>query len=98
MGFSRARPAVLGGVLAAALVAGAAGAGDSARNPSADPDPGFLEFLGSVDGLAELTPDYLAKADAKRVARVSVKGRSPPAPPPTPPPPPQGASGSKNSE
>ena len=98
MGSSRARRAVLGGLLAAALVAGAAGAGDSARKPPADPDAGFLEFLGSVDGLAEVTPDYLAKAGPKRVARVSVKGRSPPAPPPTPPPPPQGASGSKNSE
>src|ERR1700751_4582219 len=93
----RARCAVLAGLLAAVLGAGATGADDTAHKSPADPDPGFLEFLGSVDGLAEGTPDYLAQADPKRVPRLSVRGRPPPAPPPPAPPAP-GVPGGKNNE
>ena len=78
----RARGVVLAGLLVAALSTAATGAGDTAHTPPADPDPGFLEFLGSVDGLAEVSPDYLAQAGPGRAARLTVKDRSPPARPP----------------
>ena len=69
---------------------------DDTRKPQReDPDPGFLEFLGSVDRLAEVNPDYLAQADPKRAARLA-KGRAPPVTPPPPPPP--SASGVKNND
>jgi hypothetical protein len=63
--------ALLGVVLALGCVVAR---GDDARLAE-DPDAGFLEFLGSVDRLAEVNPDYLsqpdppgAKSDAKRAA------------------------------
>jgi hypothetical protein len=59
---------------------------DVRRAPSEDPDPGFLEFLGSVDRLADVNPDYLPPPDppdAKPAARSTI----PPAPTPPPPPP-----------
>ena len=68
---------------------------DTRKPPPADPDPGFLEFLGSVDRLAEVNPDYLAQADPQRAARRAT-GRAPPATPPPPPPPP--STGVKNNE
>jgi hypothetical protein len=83
MGAPPALRALLAGLAIATLGAGVAGADDPARKPPPpDPDPGFLEFLGSIDGLAELSPDYAAQAAPARVARVSVKGRAAPAPPP----------------
>ena len=67
------------------LAAAAAAADEAAPRPAAeDPDVGFLEFLGSVDGLAETNPDYLAQAQPPvnpKLARV----RPPPPPPPTAP-------------
>ena len=95
MAASRARAALLTGVLVAALGAGTTGAADTARRAPPDPDPGFLEFLGSVDGLAEVSPDYLAHADSARLARPGVKGRTSPTPPPAPSP---GTPGGKNNE
>jgi hypothetical protein len=69
---------------------------DDRRKPQPqDPDPGFLEFLGSVDRLAEVNPDYLAQADPQRAARLAAKGRRVPVPPPPPPP---SASGVKTNE
>jgi hypothetical protein len=75
--------ALLGAVLALGCVVAR---GDDARKVAEDPDAGFLEFLGSVDRLAEVNPDYLSqpdppggKSDAKRAAT--------PARPPSPPPP-----------
>jgi len=70
------------------LLSPAARADDPPRKPE-DPDPSFLEFLGSVDGLSDANPDYLAQANAPRPA-------APPKPAPPPPPPP--ASGVKNNE
>src|SRR2546425_742692 len=82
MGAARASCALL-----AVALAGALARGDDTRRPQpADPDPGFLEFLGSIDRLAEVNPDYLAQADPPRVARL-VRGRALPAAPPAPPPP-----------
>src|SRR2546421_13008968 len=90
MGAARASCALL----AVVALAGALARGDDTRRPQpADPDPGFLEFLGSIDRLAEVNPDYLAQADPPRVARL-VRGRALPAAPPAPPPP--SASGVKN--
>lgn len=57
----------------------------AADPPPPDPDPRFLEFLGSVDRLAEVNPDYLSQAEARA-------GKPPPSiplPPPPPPPPPR---------
>jgi len=71
------------------LLSSAAPADDTPRKAE-DPDPSFLEFLGSVDGLSDANPDYLAKANVPRPA-------SPPKPPPPPPPPPP-PSGVKNNE
>jgi hypothetical protein len=84
-------------VLAVLTLACALARSDDTRKPqSQDPDPGFLEFLGSVDRLAEVNPDYLAQADPQRAAHLAAKGRAAPAPPPPPPPP--SASGVKNNE
>jgi hypothetical protein len=65
---------------------------DASKAPS-DPDPGFLEFLGSVDRLADVNPDYLSQAGAAKVARPPVKP-APPAPPPAPQPQPLSPSAS----
>jgi len=65
----------------------AAARGDDGRKPE-DPDPGFLEFLGSVDRLADVNPDYLSQADpAKGPGGKSAPAPPPPAAPPPPPPP-----------
>ena len=92
MGTARASCALL----AVVALAGALARGEDTRKPEPlGPDPGFLEFLGSVDRLAEVNPDYLAQADPPRVARL-VRGRAlPAAPSPQPPP---SASGVKNNE
>src|SRR5256885_9809051 len=60
MGTARAS----GAVLAVWALACALAHSDDTRTPqAADPDPGFLEFLGSVDRLAEVNPDYLARSE-----------------------------------
>ena len=67
--------AVLGALALGAAVCRA----DDPRRPE-DPDPGFLEFLGSVDRLSEVNPDYLSQAEAGKPVKP---------PPPAPPPPPR---------
>jgi hypothetical protein len=60
--------------------------------PASDPDPSFLEFLGSVDNLADTNPDYLAQANLPHAP-------SPGTPPPSKPaPPPPAPGGAKNNE
>jgi hypothetical protein len=54
--------------------------------PAEDPDPSFLEFLGSVDRLAEVNPDYLTPV-GRPPGAAPPKAASPPPPPPPPPPP-----------
>ena len=89
-------PRVSCAVVAVLALACALARSDDTRKPQpADPDPGFLEFLGSVDRLAEVNPDYLAQTDPRRAARLA-RGRAPPATPPPPPPPSTG--GVKNNE
>jgi len=72
-------------------------ADDPRKSAPADPEPGFLEFLGSVDRLAETNPDYLAQAGRPAPANPPAKGAATPVPPP-PPPPPASASGVKNND
>ncbi|HYC08342.1 MAG TPA: hypothetical protein VEC10_01815 [Steroidobacteraceae bacterium] len=72
-------------VLGALVLSCATARADDARRPE-EPDPGFLEFLGSVDRLAEVNPDYLSQGgDAGKPAKPTPP---PPAPLPPPPPPP----------
>jgi len=87
---------------------GAAARGDEARKAPDDPDAGFLEFLGSVDRLADVNPDYLSQADPTKAGRPPAKSvpasppQGPPPPPltspPQPPPSASNASGGHNNE
>ena len=81
-------------MLAALLLGCAAVRADDARKPPEPPDPGFLEFLGSVDRLADVNPEYLAQAEARsKAAAATTPPPPPPPPPPHPPPPPNAANG-----
>ena len=71
------------GVLAALLLGCGAVRADDTPKPAEPPDPGFLEFLGSVDRLADVNPEYLGQAEAW-----SKPAAATPTPPPPPPPPP----------
>jgi len=79
------------GLLAALLLGCATVRADDVHKPAEPPDPGFLEFLGSVDRLADVMPDYLAQVQP----RAKYGGSTPPAtPPPRPAPPPDQSSDS----
>ena len=80
--------------LAALLLAGVPGRADEARRAPApeDPDAGFLEFLGSVDRLAEVNPNYLAQVKVAQVTKPPPKSAA------RPPPPNPGASGANNND
>ncbi|MBS0379329.1 MAG: hypothetical protein JSS29_12635 [Proteobacteria bacterium] len=81
---------------AGTLVSVLARAGDPPRTPGPpDPDPGFLEFLGSVDNLADTNPDYMAQANVPHAPAPAVTPpvKSPPATGTTPAP-----GGTKNNE
>ena len=81
-------------MLAALLLGCAAVRADDARKPPEPPDPGFLEFLGSVDRLADVNPEYLAQAEARsKAAAATTPPPPPPPPPPRPPPSPNAANG-----
>jgi hypothetical protein len=73
-------------LLVLALGCAVARADDSHNAAPDDPDPGFLEFLGSVDRLAEVNPDYLSQADPAKPAKPQAKPAVTPAPAPPPPP------------
>ncbi|MBS0365799.1 MAG: hypothetical protein JSR67_08265 [Proteobacteria bacterium] len=51
-----------------------------ARAP-VQPDAGFLEFLGSVDGLSELSPDYLSQGRTPAAHQPDPGNQTPAAPP-----------------
>ena len=57
---------------------------DASKAPPPQPAAGFLEFLGSVDGLAEVNPNYLAPPNLLKTGRPAARGgtRIPPNPPP----------------
>jgi len=81
-------------VLAALALGCATARADEPRRPE-DPDAGFLEFLGSVDGLSDVNPDYLSQAEAAKAPKPGTPGAAAPAPPPPrPPPPPPSAAAS----
>ena len=71
----------ISGVLIALMLGCAAARADDARNPTEPPDPGFLEFLGSVDRLADVNPEYLGQTEARSKPAAAI----PPPPPPRPP-------------
>ena len=77
-------------VLAALLLGCATVRADDVHKPAEPPDPGFLEFLGSVDRLADVNPEYLAQLEGRSKAAAAT---TPPPPPPRPPPPPPPSSG-----
>jgi hypothetical protein len=91
----RLTPSLATVLLGYALLASAAGA-DPPPPPASDPDPGFLEFLGSVDGLAEVNPNYLTQAKTTPAPNAA-KAPAPAAPPPAQPAP-NPVPGAKNNE
>jgi len=80
----------ISGVLAALLLGCVAARADDARNPPEPPDPGFLEFLGSVDRLADVNPEYLGQLEGRSKPPAAT---IPPPPPPRPPQPPSAPNG-----
>jgi hypothetical protein len=79
-------------VLSALTLGSAIGRSDDAsKPPPPQPPAGFLEFLGSVDRLSEVNPNYLPQPNPAKVARPPVSGGTrPPAPPSAPAPTPSG--------
>jgi len=51
-----------------------------------EPDLGFLEFLGSVDRLSDVMPDYLPQPDARGKTADGISPVTPPPPQPAQPP------------
>ena len=80
----RLHRAVAIAVLSALALGSAVGRTDDAAN--APPPAGFLEFLGSVDRLSEVNPNYLSHPAPVKVARPATHAAPPPPPPPPPPP------------
>jgi hypothetical protein len=72
---------------ALALGSGIGRSDDTSKAPPPQPAAGFLEFLGSVDRLSDVNPNYLSQPTPLKVARPAANGgtRPPPAPPPPPP-------------
>ena len=80
-------------LLSATVLGWSAARADDAHKPTEEPDPGFLECLGSVDRLSDVNPDYIAQAEARARAAAAA---NPPANPPAsrpPAPPPNAANG-----
>lgn len=88
-----ARRAAAIAVLSALTLGSAIGRSDDAsKAPPPQPAAGFLEFLGSVDRLSELNPNYLPPPGGAKAPRPAANGgpRPPPTPPPTQAPTPSG--------
>ena len=81
------RAAATGALAALALAAAAVRAADPPSNAQ-DPNAGFLEFLGSVDRLSDVNPDYLSQADAPKAGQAPPGAVRPAQTQPPPPPPP----------
>ena len=77
------------------LGAAAAGAEDVPKGAET-PDIGFLEFLGSVDRLSDLMPDYLSQAEWRAKAGAGSTPSPPPQRPQQPPNAPPNGSGGHN--
>lgn len=88
MGFHRAGAIA---VLSALTLGSAIGRSDDAsKAPAPQPAAGFLEFLGSVDRLSDVNPNYLSQPIPVKTARPPAAGGRTPPPPPPPAPPPSG--------
>jgi len=85
-------------LLPVAVLAWSAALADDVHKPAEEPDPGFLEFLGSVDRLSDVMPDYLSQADPRGTSAPGTAPAPPPPPRPAPPPnaPPNGSGGHDN--
>ena len=81
--------AVVALALALGLGCWAVARADEGPKSPEEPDAGFLEFLGSVDRLADVSLDYLSQMEPGKAAKPGDKSAQTPAPPPKPPPPPQ---------
>lgn len=79
------RLAAAGSLAALALAAASARAADPPRTAQ-DPNAGFLEFLGSVDRLSDLNPDYLSQVDPPKAAQTRPGAVRPVQTQPPPPP------------
>jgi hypothetical protein len=78
-------------VLSALALGSAIGRSDDAsKAPPPQPAAGFLEFLGSVDRLSDVNPNYLNQPNPAKAAHPATSGgtrppaTAPPAPAPTP--------------
>ena len=79
-------------VLSALALGSAVGRTDDGGQTQSPP-AGLLEFLGSVDRLSEVNPNYLSQPGPQRVVARPPAPNGPPKPPPAPPP---AQSGDKN--
>ena len=82
-------------VLSALALGSVVGRADDGSKPAPPPGAGFLEFLGSVDRLADVNPNYLAQPVPVKAVKPAASASPPPSPPP-PPPPLASQSGDKN--
>jgi len=73
-------------LLPVAVLAWSAARADDVHKPAEEPDPGFLEFLGSVDRLSDVMPDYLPQPDARGKTADGISPVTPPPPQPAQPP------------
>ena len=73
-------------VLAVLLLGCVAARADDVHKTIEDPDLGFLEFLGSVDRLSDVMPDYLPQPDARGKTADGISPVTPPPPQPAQPP------------
>jgi hypothetical protein len=89
------RPTVASVIL---LLLGTAAVRAQEVSKAAEPEIGFLEFLGSVDRLSDLMPDYLSQAELGAKASTGSTPAPPPPqrPPQTPSAPPNGSGGHNN--
>ncbi|HEY8052391.1 MAG: hypothetical protein ACHQD6_01010 [Steroidobacterales bacterium] len=83
----------LGVLTMLALACSVARAEDGHTSAPENPDLSFLEFLGSVDRLADVNPDYLSQPDKPKAGKARAND-----PVASPPPPPTAASGVKNND
>jgi hypothetical protein len=88
------RPALA--VLAVLALGCAAARADDVHKAAEEPDLGFLEFLGSVDRLADVMPDYLQPDPRGKNATGSTPVPPPPPRPAQPPNAPNGPGGHNN--
>jgi hypothetical protein len=96
------RAAAIAVLSALALGSASARSDDGQTSQGQQPPAGLLEFLGSVDRLSEVNPNYLSQPNPQKVVARPPAASAPKPPPPPPPAPPvpntagPGPSGEKN--